>query len=117
MQWKLLARQVETALRNAPSLPVSDTRSRNYYQQGGGQEVDEGSEDPHEESRLSKLPFLPRILIQGHEWKLVLFTHNNDKTLLWSSLPFSSTQNILGVFKILTGLAILRRWAIKEYLP
>ncbi|KAH6972630.1 hypothetical protein EDB80DRAFT_596143 [Ilyonectria destructans] len=63
------------------------------------------------------LSFIPGIVVQGHEWKLVATTYKGGKTKLWTSRLFGSTQTALGTFQIVAGVARLRRWSTEEYWP
>ncbi|KAI8710914.1 hypothetical protein NCS52_01520100 [Fusarium sp. LHS14.1] len=66
---------------------------------------------------ISRLPFLPGIIVQGHEWKFVATTRRNEETELWASASFGSTMTSLGVLQIMTGLNRLRRWSIEVFWP
>ncbi|KAF5023713.1 hypothetical protein F66182_4217 [Fusarium sp. NRRL 66182] len=66
---------------------------------------------------VSKLPFLPGIIVQGHEWKFIASTRNNKETTLWSSSQFGDTLSVVGVFQIVAGLYRLRRWSVDVYWP
>lgn len=66
---------------------------------------------------ISELPFLPGIVVQGHEWRLVATTRKNDETILWSSYQFGSTLTTVGVFQILAGVQRLRKWSVEVFWP
>ncbi|KAI8710586.1 hypothetical protein NCS52_01558900 [Fusarium sp. LHS14.1] len=66
---------------------------------------------------ISRLPFLPGIIVQGHEWKFVATTRRNEETELWASASFGSTMTSLGVLQIMAGLNRLRRWSIEVFWP
>lgn len=70
-----------------------------------------------EQNILGKLSFLPGIIVQGHEWSLVLSTRENGKTVLWTKKQFGSTESELGCYQIVAGIRELLRWAECEYLP
>ncbi|RSL45049.1 hypothetical protein CEP54_014439 [Fusarium duplospermum] len=66
---------------------------------------------------ISRLPFLPGIIVQGHEWKFVATTRTNEETTLWASASFGSTMTSLGVLQIMAGLSRLRRWSTEVFWP
>ncbi|KAH8661187.1 hypothetical protein BGZ61DRAFT_369428 [Ilyonectria robusta] len=63
------------------------------------------------------LPFLPGIVVQGHEWSFVATTREGPKTILWLEQGFGSTTTALGVYKIVWGLQRIARWAEDVYWP
>ncbi|RSL92416.1 hypothetical protein CEP52_013833 [Fusarium oligoseptatum] len=66
---------------------------------------------------ISRLPFLPGIIVQGHEWKFVVTTRKNEETTLWASASFGSTMTSLGVLQIMAGLSRLRGWSTEVFWP
>ncbi|RFU73757.1 methyltransferase type 11 [Trichoderma arundinaceum] len=63
------------------------------------------------------LPFLPAVVVQGHDWSFVATTRENKKTVLWLEKGFGSTTSSLGVYKTVWGLQRLAQWAREEYWP
>ncbi|KAF5022985.1 hypothetical protein F66182_4942 [Fusarium sp. NRRL 66182] len=63
------------------------------------------------------LDFLPGIIIQGHNWYLVITTREGKKTIYWNKLDIGATDTIEGVYKIIYGLQILRQWARDTFWP
>ena len=74
-------------------------------------------------SASERLVFLPGIIVQGHDWNFVVATQgrnsNTDaldvETVIWSKIPFGSTDGIQGICQIVTVLQRLARWSGKEY--
>jgi len=66
---------------------------------------------------LETLPFIPAIVVQGHEWSLGATTRENNQTILWLERRFGSTTSALGVYQIVWGLQRLARWAEDTYWP
>ncbi|GKU10898.1 unnamed protein product [Fusarium langsethiae] len=66
---------------------------------------------------VDELPFLPGIIVQGHEWKFVATTRKNNETILWSSFQFGTSQTAVGVLQIMAGLHRLKRWSKDVYWP
>ncbi|KAL7783409.1 hypothetical protein V8C37DRAFT_49455 [Trichoderma ceciliae] len=66
---------------------------------------------------LSKLGFIPGIIIHWNRWNLVLSTYNNGKTKLWVELAFGTTKNIREIYAIVAGVRELTAWARDIYLP
>uniref|UniRef100_A0A8H7K2S4 PD-(D/E)XK nuclease-like domain-containing protein n=1 Tax=Bionectria ochroleuca TaxID=29856 RepID=A0A8H7K2S4_BIOOC len=52
---------------------------------------------------INHLAFIPGIIVQGHDWKLIVTTNNGGKTRLWASRQFGSTQTPLGTFQVVAG--------------
>ncbi|KAF5264448.1 hypothetical protein FOXYS1_4770 [Fusarium oxysporum] len=71
----------------------------------------------HAGDGISELPFLPGVIVQGHEWKFVATTRNGKETIFWSSHQFGNTTTPVGVFQIMAGLHRLRRWSRDVYWP
>ncbi|UKZ53248.1 hypothetical protein TrVGV298_007040 [Trichoderma virens] len=66
---------------------------------------------------LSKLPFIPGIIIQGNSWKLVISTYTDGKTTLWSGSVFGKTESLLDIYAIVAGIRELAAWGRDIYLP
>jgi hypothetical protein len=87
-------------------------------------------------SRLAKLPFLPAVVVQGHEWVFAATTREGEKTvcclvllscrpsplyhqpittlliplpqqILWLKTPFGSTRRTTDIYKVFAGLRVL----------
>jgi hypothetical protein len=61
--------------------------------------------------------YLPGIIIQGHDWHLVITTREGDKTIFWQKMTFGSTSSSRGIYQIICTLQLLGRWARDEYWP
>ncbi|KAL6871969.1 hypothetical protein J3F83DRAFT_733295 [Trichoderma novae-zelandiae] len=66
---------------------------------------------------LSKLPFIPGIIIQGNYWKLVISTYAEGKTRLWSGFVFGKTESLMDIYAIVAGVRELTAWGRDTYLP
>lgn len=66
---------------------------------------------------LSKLPFIPGIIIQGNYWKLVISTYAEEKTQLYSSFVFGKTESLMDIYAIVAGVRELTAWGRDTYLP
>lgn len=66
---------------------------------------------------LDTLPFLPAIIVRGHEWSFAATTREGQKTVLWLERNFGSTTSALGVYSIVWGLQRLAAWAEDVYWP
>ncbi|EGX87890.1 hypothetical protein CCM_09513 [Cordyceps militaris CM01] len=65
-----------------------------------------------------KLPeFLPGIIVQGHDWYLVITTMEGDKTVLWEHVAIGSTRKPRGVYQIVRTLQYLEKWAREVHWP
>lgn len=63
------------------------------------------------------LPFLPAVIVNGHDWSFAATTKEGQKTILWLEKSFGSTNSSLGVFKAIWGLQRLAKWAREVYWP
>ncbi|POS80305.1 hypothetical protein DHEL01_v201288 [Diaporthe helianthi] len=50
--------------------------------------------------RPALIPFLPALIIQGHEWHFAATTRSGNTTVLWVRQPLGATDSILGIFQI-----------------
>lgn len=66
---------------------------------------------------VDALPFIPGIVVSGHEWSLVLTTNTGGKTKLWSRRTFGSTATPLGTFQVLAGIKRLAQWSKEDFWP
>ncbi|KUI73339.1 hypothetical protein VM1G_08905 [Cytospora mali] len=63
-------------------------------------------------------PFLPAIIVAGHDWSFAATTLKPDDTqVLWAEYPFGHTRDAAGVYKVVCGLQIFKRWAKNDYWP
>ncbi|EMT69252.1 hypothetical protein FOC4_g10000069 [Fusarium odoratissimum] len=69
--------------------------------------------DPEE---VWKLPeFLPGIIIQGHDWHLIITTPDGEKIAFWEKELFGHTSKSKGIYTIIFNLQLLRKWALEDY--
>ncbi|KAF4943073.1 hypothetical protein FSARC_15065, partial [Fusarium sarcochroum] len=66
---------------------------------------------------LDELPFLPAIVVQGHDWSLAATTREGQRTILWLPSKFASTEDVVGVYKVALGVQQLCRWVDDVYWP
>ncbi|KAF4451321.1 hypothetical protein F53441_5743 [Fusarium austroafricanum] len=59
--------------------------------------------------------FVPGIIIQGHDWHLIITTPEGEKTIFWQKKNFGDTSSSKGIYKIIYTLQLLRKWAQEEY--
>ncbi|EXK77452.1 hypothetical protein FOQG_17839 [Fusarium oxysporum f. sp. raphani 54005] len=77
----------------------------------------EGVIAPNSEAdKVWQLPkFMPCIIIQGHDWHLIITTPEGEKTTFWQKQSFGDTWSSKGIYKIIYNLQLLRKWAQEEY--
>ncbi|RKL10794.1 hypothetical protein BFJ70_g16457 [Fusarium oxysporum] len=77
----------------------------------------EGVIAPNSEAdKVWQLPkFMPGIIIQGHDWYLIITTPEGEKTIFWQKQSFGDTWSSKGIYKIIYNLQLLRKWAQEEY--
>ncbi|KAI1022145.1 hypothetical protein LB504_007505 [Fusarium proliferatum] len=59
--------------------------------------------------------FIPGIIIQGHDWHLIITTPEGEKTVFWQKKNLGDTSSSMGICKIIYNLQLLRQWAQEEY--
>lgn len=81
--------------------------------------ADEGEEEFQAEERavLSKLGFIPGIIVQGNRWHLVISTYNEGKTTLWAEWVFGTTKSLMDIYSVIAGVRRLTAWARDTYIP
>jgi len=63
-------------------------------------------------------PFLPAIIIQGHEWHFLATTRDSKGiTTLWAKQTFGSSETVLGIYQVVCVLRYLAQWVGQEYWP
>ncbi|KAK4913674.1 hypothetical protein LTR49_018008 [Elasticomyces elasticus] len=68
--------------------------------------------------RSTVMPPLPLILVQGPQWSLLIATKSpNGTTTVHEKIDFGDATARLGVFKIVSVLHLLCRWAEEVYRP
>ncbi|KPM46436.1 hypothetical protein AK830_g11 [Neonectria ditissima] len=107
-QWSFLRSAVSLALQSEPPSTESTPDSSSSDQTEHATQVN---------AILSRLGFIPGIIIQGHRWVFVLSTLEGQKTILWRERQFGSTQSILETYQIVAGLRELGAWTRDVYLP
>lgn len=68
---------------------------------------------------LSALGCIPGVIVQGHQWSLVVSSHDakSGKTILWTGYPFGTTQGYRKIYGTVAGVRRLTAWARDVYLP
>lgn len=66
---------------------------------------------------LQSLPFLPAVMIRGHHWAFAATSRKDKKTIFWAGHVFGSTENPIGVYKIVRVIQELATWSRDEYWP
>lgn len=66
----------------------------------------------------SMLPTLPLVMVQGHEWKLMLAELQDDSEIsIFRHLSLGSTRSVLGVYQLVASLRRLAEWTKDAYRP
>ncbi|KAG5748491.1 hypothetical protein H9Q70_008823 [Fusarium xylarioides] len=67
---------------------------------------------------VKSLPFIPGIIVEGHQWRFVASTYVDGKTILWKTdRPFGSTGKLSTTFRIIAGIQRLRTWSAQVFWP
>lgn len=65
-----------------------------------------------------ELDFLPGVLVHGHEWSFVASVPGPaEQSILYTRQRMGTTEDAVGIFKLLGSLQLLRDWAATEYWP
>ncbi|KAI0431349.1 hypothetical protein F5Y09DRAFT_330414 [Xylaria sp. FL1042] len=121
-QWVFLRWAVADKLRR------QSTNDNDEGEGGGGKGIVDKSEAQAPEAEhnateaevlsvMSKLGFIPGVIVQGHRWYLVLSTYEDRKTKLWADRQFGSTQTCLESYSVIAGIRRLTAWAKDVYMP
>lgn len=70
-------------------------------------------------------PILPLLMIQGHEWKMLIAENFNteDNTAAERKMTFAghvrigATDSVVGIYQIIASLRVLARWIDESYRP
>ncbi|KAF4980201.1 hypothetical protein FZEAL_3737 [Fusarium zealandicum] len=74
-------------------------------------------------ANTESLPFLPAVIVQGHDWSFVAATEGKvleggeRQTVVWSKIPIGSTEGVEGICKIIAVLQYLASWSAETYWP
>ena len=69
------------------------------------------------------LPFLPGIIISGHDWTFVTATRGREReeggreTDIWTGIHLGSTRSLCGIAQIIASLQTLAEWSVSTYWP
>ncbi|RWA05846.1 hypothetical protein EKO27_g9249, partial [Xylaria grammica] len=66
---------------------------------------------------VTMIPFLPALIIQGHDWYFAATTRAGGKTILWIRQPIGTTDSVLGIFQIICALRHVAGWIRETYWP
>ncbi len=70
------------------------------------------------QDRSAALPVLPLVLVQGHEWKMMLASMKPDPRLeMLAYLPLGDTGTLSGVYRVIAGIRRLAKWIDEQYRP
>jgi hypothetical protein len=84
---------------------------------------EQDQQPPPLDQQLQKQPtttlpdFLPAVIVQGHDWYLVITTQEEKRTVLWTKLFMGTTSSVLGIYQVAYALQLLRNWASRTYWP
>ncbi|KAJ4248099.1 hypothetical protein NW762_012869 [Fusarium torreyae] len=106
--WEFLRHLLELRQRAANQVSIMDQHAR--------VDVPADLEPSLNNDQTWQLPaFLPGIIIQGHDWHLVLTTCEGGKMNFWQKKTFGATSSSKGIYQIIYTLQLLQQWARDEY--
>ena len=72
-------------------------------------------------SRDLKIPAIPLVIAQGHDWHLLIVSQTSDRahqrTTIWQKIDMGSTRNCFDAYKVVAILLYLVNWAEKTWRP
>ncbi|CAC9895448.1 unnamed protein product, partial [Aureobasidium pullulans] len=68
-------------------------------------------------SKPLTLPWLPLLIVNGELWYLLVASHSNGITTIWSKHLIADSSELTGIYTIISVLQLLFQWANKEYRP
>lgn len=83
----------------------------------------EGQEPSAQDQTHARPPFLPGIIIEGHNWAFVAATLGRARkeggweTVVWTGIDIGSTKSLRGIAQIVATLQILADWTASTYWP
>ncbi len=70
------------------------------------------------QDRSAALPVLPLVLVQGHEWKMMLASMKPDPRIeMLADLPLGDTRTLSGVYRVIAAIRRLAKWIDEQYRP
>lgn len=70
------------------------------------------------QDRSAALPVLPVVLVQGHEWKMMLASMKPDARLeMLAYLSLGDTGTLSGVYRVIAAIRRLAKWIDEQYRP
>jgi hypothetical protein len=73
-------------------------------------------DDEDETTEAPSLPFLPMIVVQGHDWNFLAAVRNAGKrTCVYHKVTFGSTNSLLGVYQVVCTVQLLAAWVRDSY--
>jgi hypothetical protein len=64
-----------------------------------------------------KAPPLPILIVQGHEWHLLIVTKDLDKMIIREQIGFGNTRTCFNAMKVVAALHWLMDWAERVWRP
>ena len=106
--WEFLGRLWRMRQEAADELSTLQGRTPDNATEAGRTELSD--------EQILQLPeYLPGIIIQGHDWHLVITTRHGEKTNFWQKMTFGTTSSSKGIYQIICVLQLLQQWAREEY--
>jgi hypothetical protein len=75
-------------------------------------------DDEDKATEAQPLPFLPMIVVQGHDWNFLAAVRNVGKrTCVYHKVTFGSTNSLLRVYQVVCTVQLLAAWVRDSYTP
>jgi hypothetical protein len=96
---------------------VRDAARNNDLSKAEAEEDEDSSgEGGAEDYSPATLPFLPFVVVQGHDWNFLAATRDKGKrTCLYHKVTFGSTTSLLGAYQVICTIQLLAAWVRDSY--
>ncbi|KAL8764901.1 MAG: hypothetical protein Q9209_007826 [Squamulea sp. 1 TL-2023] len=64
-----------------------------------------------------KIPAMPLIVAQGHDWHLMIISQGGEKTIIWQKIDIGNTRNCFDAYKLMAVLHLVLDWAQTVWRP
>ncbi|KAI4265406.1 MAG: hypothetical protein L6R38_009449 [Xanthoria sp. 2 TBL-2021] len=64
-----------------------------------------------------KIPAMPLIVAQGHDWHLMIISQRSEKSIIWQKIDIGNTRNCFDAYKLMAVLHLVLDWAQTVWRP
>ncbi|PFH55865.1 hypothetical protein XA68_17484 [Ophiocordyceps unilateralis] len=96
----------------AAPFSVQNSTSATWAIKSGGESTTTTSREP-----AQLLDFLPGIVVQGHDWYVVIARREKSQAMVWTKMAIGATNSVMGIYQVVHAIQALRKWALDTYWP